>query len=162
MARASRAVRREREEELEDPIRKLLRHVRVSKIELDVELTAPERARARMLYPQVAAERLAQAGIGEYMIAADELVERLNRAPEHEGKSCPQGPAVVWAAIDWQRAGITAPVHREVLQELYVHYLSGLDPTPERFAIGLEWARKPLYSSSSIALLSGALSVNVV
>lgn len=148
------ARRSEREsKELADPIRKLLRHALVSKIDLDVELTNAELARARMLYPEVVVERLAQAGIGEYMIAADELVERLIRVRDDEGKERPEGAAVVWAAIDWQRAGITAPVTRDVLQELYVHYLTGLDPTPERFASGLEWARKPLYSS--IALLSG-------
>jgi len=139
--------------ELEDPIRRLLRHELVTKVELDVGLSLNELARARQAYPPMVAKQLEQAGIGEYMIAADELIERLNRPRDADGKQCPEGAAVVWAAIDWQRAGITAPVPRDLLQQLYVHYLTGLDPTPACFARGLEWARKPLYSS--IALLRG-------
>ncbi len=141
-------------EKVTDPVHRLLRHDLVTSVELDVVLTRRELARAKALYPPRAVKRLERSGIGEYMIASDELVERLRQPMHGNGSKCPEGAAVVWAAIDWQRAGITTAVTREVLGELYRHYLVGLDPSPELFARALDWAREPLYSS--IALLSGA------
>jgi tetratricopeptide (TPR) repeat protein len=96
-------------------------------------------------------------GIGEYMVAAP-LLERKLTTGRHEpgAERCREGVAVVWAAIDWQRVGMTKPIEEELLRELYAHYLIGPGFTEEGFRRGLEWALEPLYAS--VALLRRAAS----
>jgi tetratricopeptide (TPR) repeat protein len=62
--------------------------------------------------------------------------------------------AIVWAAIDWSRAGLTRPIPEEQLRELWPNYARGGEPTEERFQEGLAWALRPVYGS--IALLERA------
>ena len=98
-------------------------------------------------YSRDAAHRIAPEGIGEFMIAAPKLRERLD-----EGAKNPEGLAVTQAAVDWRRAGLIRPVPAAALRSLYVHYLRG--PHSEaRFEAGLAWATEALYSS--VSLLQG-------
>ena len=124
---------------------------------LSGELSEREQEAARALYPDEVVTQMTH-GIGEYMIAAPRLERKLTTGRHEAGAPvCPEGVAVAWAAIDWQRVGMTDPISEELLSELYANYLTGLEPTEERFRRGLEWARRPLYSS--LALLSPVGSI---
>ena len=112
---------------------------------LAAELSHDERARVGDMYGEAVAARLQRAGIGEFMVAAPRLIDRLETE-----RDCPEGRAVALAAIDCQRAGLVRPLPVEWLEEIYGRYLPG--PTaPDRFARGLEWATQPMYSR--VALL---------
>lgn len=104
---------------------------------LDAALTESELVEVRHHYPEVVS-RVAFEGLGEFMIAAPRLLNRLRNGDSAAGK------AIAWAAIDFQRAGLLRPSSRTQLEELYGHYLTGA-PSPERFTAGLEWAADPLY-----------------
>ncbi len=94
------------------------------------------------------ADRIAHEGIGEFMIAASELVRRLEHGDSVEGR------AIVRAAIDCRRAGVVDPIPVEWLQAVFRHYLPG-PASDERFADGLRWATTPLYKNTTL-LRSGA------
>jgi tetratricopeptide (TPR) repeat protein len=133
--------------DLADPLRELLRARRT--LELTPWLSAEER-RALAANPDYApnvTEQVAQAGIGEFMIVATRIREKLRDAAE-----CPEGLAVARATIDWRRAGLFRPVPEAALRELYRPYLHGPD-LPGRFEEGVKWATRPLYSH--VALLVG-------
>jgi TPR repeat protein len=134
------------------PMEDLLRHA--TEIRLPAKLSVAERERLRDYAPD-AAERISKDGIGEYMIAGEELIRKLDSGSHHHGDPpCPQGQAVANTAIDWQRAGIVDPIPRSVLRKAYPNYLPHhADPSDTGFEEGLAWARKPLYSS--VALVSG-------
>jgi tetratricopeptide (TPR) repeat protein len=108
-------------------------------------------AAARELYPE---EDFRTRGIGEQMVAAP-MIEDLYAAAR---ESCPEGWAVVQAAVDWRRIGVAGPVSRQILRSLFPRYLfeaaPHLDPGDARFADGVDWACRPL--SGTIALLSRA------
>lgn len=135
---------------LDDPLSALLgraaKQVMLGRELGDDELAAAQRA-------GYAAEAVSQmkAGLGEYMIAAPRLERRLDEGED----DCPEGFAVVMAAVDCARAGMRGPIAESLLRELWPHYLrQGVRATEERFAEGLDWARRPLYSS--IALVRGS------
>lgn len=90
-------------------------------------------------------------GIGERMIAAPLLEETYNGGRE----GCPEGWAIVRAAVDWERMGCAAPLTGTTLQELAAGYRAGVPPyrvlTDEAFRTGLDWAMRPV--AGSIALL---------
>lgn len=111
-------------------------------ISLEPSLADSELEEVRDRYPDVAS-RIAAEGLGEFMIAAPRLLDRLRNGDSAAGK------AVAWAAIDFQRAGLLRPSSRAQLEELYGHYLAGA-PGAERFAAGLEWAADPLYSTVAL------------
>jgi TPR repeat protein len=98
-------------------------------------------------YSQAAAERFAEAGVGEFMIVASEIQKRLG--DEHD---CPEGLAVARAVIDWARLGLLRPVPGPALRELYQAYLSGPD-LAGRFETGVTWATTVIYSN--VALVRG-------
>ncbi|HKB50698.1 MAG TPA: hypothetical protein VKC63_04655 [Solirubrobacterales bacterium] len=134
------------------PMEDLLRHA--EEIRLSPKLSAEERDRLQGYAPD-AAERIAQDGIGEYMIAGRELARKLDSGRHNHGADpSPHGKAIAHAAIDWQRAGILDPIPRPVLRDIYAVYLpEHVDPGDADFDQGLDWARRPLYST--VALLSG-------
>jgi tetratricopeptide (TPR) repeat protein len=103
-----------------------------------------QRSAARLGYSHRDVEAMAE-GLGEYMIAARRLERRLDRGDEE----CPEGAAIVWTAIDWQRSGLSAPVSDELLNELYGNYLPS-EPTGAAFERGLNWATEPLYASHAL------------
>jgi cellulose synthase operon protein C len=106
-------------------------------------------AAAQELYP---GEDFQARGIGEQMVAAP-IVEGEYYAAR---RGRPEGWAVVQAAIDWRRIGVSSPVSRSTLRSLFPSYLSEvaphLEPDEELFARGVQWATDPLVGT--IALLT--------
>jgi hypothetical protein len=85
------------------------------------------------------------------MIAAPRLERKLTTGRHEPGEEpCREGVAVVWAAIDWQRAGMTKPLPEELLRELYVNYLLVREVTDGTLERGVAWALRPLYASVSL------------
>lgn len=112
-------------------------------------LSPEDLAEARERYPD---EDFGKRGIGEQMVAA-EMVEQLYGAAR---EGFPEGWAVIQAAIDWRRIGVSRPVSRPVLRNLFRSYLAEvtphLEPGEDLFAAGLHWASDPLVGT--IALLT--------
>ena len=112
-------------------------------------LSPEDLAEARERYP---GEDFETRGIGEQMVAA-EMVEQLYGAAR---EGFPEGWAVIQAAIDWRRIGVSRPVSRPVLWNLFRSYLAEvtphLEPGDDMFAAGLRWASDPLVGT--IALLT--------
>ncbi|HST55952.1 MAG TPA: tetratricopeptide repeat protein [Solirubrobacteraceae bacterium] len=118
-------------------------------IDVPVRLTERELSLVQDAYGPDLAKEVGRVGLGRRMVAVNELSGRLVRSND----DCREGVAVVRAAVDWRRAGALRPLSTGQLEELYKHYLpDDLDPSEERFASGLEWARKPL-PNTAIALL---------
>lgn len=112
-------------------------------------LNQEDQAAAERLYPE---EDFHDRGIGQQLVAAPLVEQRYDAARA----SRPEGWAVVQAAVDWRRIGVQSPVSRPTLRSLFPKYLAEvapqLDPTDERFDIGITWARDPLVGT--IALLT--------
>jgi hypothetical protein len=120
---------------------------RAIKIHLGFELTDEERGKAEALYP---AERFDH-GIGEPLVAADQLTARFNAGRADN----PAGRALVQAVIDWRRTGLSRPIEVSELQALYPKYLplvrAGLEPSDDLYKDGLVWACETV--ASHVALL---------
>ncbi|HEX7292605.1 MAG TPA: tetratricopeptide repeat protein [Conexibacter sp.] len=119
---------------------------RARQFPLGSEMSGDELERLRERFGDQLADRMSQDGIGEFMIAAPRLVQRLDH--DHD---CPEGQAVVRAAIDCRRAGQLAPVPADWLRALAGRYLS-VPMTAEMFARGLVWATRPLYATTALLL----------
>jgi TPR repeat protein len=75
-------------------------------------------------------------GVGEFLSAGPELVARLEM-----GAPPASGVAVVRAAVDWYRAGMTRPAPKELVRGLYPSYLPDDDAgLLGGFEQGLVWA----------------------
>ena len=134
------------------PIQVLYSDPRLRVVPLPIQLTPREQDRVRSRFTEEVAQGLITHGIGEYLVAGRELARKLQEERHKPGEPpCPEGAAVVWAAIDWSRAGMTAPIAEPMLRTLWTYYLRALQPTDQRFSDGLDWALLPLHQS--IALL---------
>ena len=79
-------------------------------------------------------------GLGGYLSAVPDLIERLEK-----GTPPPEGVAVVRAAADWYRSGLTRPAPTSWVRSLYLTYLPGDDITLlTRFDAGIAWATEPV------------------
>jgi tetratricopeptide (TPR) repeat protein len=120
---------------------------RADGIQLAARLSAAERAEAERLYPEIELDR----GIGEPLAAAPALAVRYRLGQV----VAPVGRAMVQAAVDWRRAGMTRPLAERELRRLCRPHLEAahLDPPAGRrgYAEGLAWACQPV--ASEIALL---------
>jgi tetratricopeptide (TPR) repeat protein len=120
---------------------------RAAVIRLDSQLTVTEQAAAEAAYPGETFE----AGIGEQLVAASELVTRYDNA--RQGAQ-PHAWAVVQAAIDWVRMDVGRPIRRSELTYLYPAYLRLIRPTADPvtdLSEPLTEAQKPV--GSHIAML---------
>jgi tetratricopeptide (TPR) repeat protein len=120
-------------------------------IHLPVRLSDAERARAAWLYP---GKDLA-AGIGPTLAGVPTLERR-----HHGGRRAfPVGWALVQAAADWRRMGITRPVPEQDLRALCAPYLHEMDidveSADEAFEPGLDWAGRRLGSPSPLLATVG-------
>jgi hypothetical protein len=97
-----------------------------------------EQSEAERLYP---AERF-DGSIAETLVGARELIARYRAGPD----TCPAGCALIRAAVDMRRQGITRPVTETELRQLSPLYLpvvrTGLRPTPDAFGDGIAWAAR--------------------
>lgn len=136
---------------LRSPVASLLRRADAY-IPVAGRLTATEQERAeRKGYSPAAVRQMSDGGVGEYMIAAPELISKLNTGVHPgEAASCKAGVAVVRAAIDWRLAGVPGPIPIEHLQPLHQLYLEGGLPTVQQFESGVDWALEPLYETSRL------------
>lgn len=79
-------------------------------------------------------------GLGEYLTAGPELVDRIESGAPPAG-----GVAVVRAAADWYRVGLTRPAPLDVVRKLYPLYLPPDDATLlDRFDEAVRWASTPV------------------
>jgi tetratricopeptide (TPR) repeat protein len=94
-------------------------------------------------------------GLAAYLVAGPVLQRKLASKRHALGEpECPEGVAVVRAAVDWARCGRTDPISRDTLRALWPDFFqAGISPNDDRFAIGLDWALRPV--AASIALLQG-------
>lgn len=121
-------------------------------IELDREFSVAENARAAALSsdPRIRAawEHRREFGLAEYLGAGPELRDRWRsgRGTSNDGY-VQVGSAIVSAAIDCRRAGLTRPTPEALLRSLYPSYLKGargLIPGQALFHAGLAYATEPV------------------
>jgi tetratricopeptide (TPR) repeat protein len=150
--------------EFKDPSSKVLDHAKPV-LRLDRRLDRAERGRARKQLGDQWGAVVERYGLGEYLAAGPDLVERL----ENNLTTEPLGIALVRAAVDWRRMGLTRPTPMDVLEQLYPSYLEPEDQTAEHvnsdaFHHGLQWASEPVYGISSLVLRSadGVLAFDYV
>lgn len=105
--------------------------------------------------PYAVWDSIEQHGLAAYLVAAPELERKLSTEVHAIGEPrCPEGAAVVYAAIDWALCGRTDPMARDTLRELWPSYLpAGARTTDADFERGLDWALRPV--AGTIALLQG-------
>lgn len=107
---------------------------------------AAEQAAIAELYPG----ETVSGGLGEFLAAAHELIDRL----EIGEASVPEGAAMVFAAVDWQRAGLDRPISKAELAALIPIYLEQLRPLlPLREGDadrGLGWATEPVGRTAAL------------
>jgi tetratricopeptide (TPR) repeat protein len=104
------------------------------------------------LQPEVLAA-IERHGLGAYVIAGSNLQAKLTMRRHKTGDpECPEGVAIVYAAVDWVRAGRNDLIPDAKLRELWREYvLPGTHLTDDGFEVGLKWALDPV--AGSIALL---------
>jgi tetratricopeptide (TPR) repeat protein len=92
-------------------------------------------------------------GLAAYLVAGPELLRKLTTRRHEPGDAeCPEGVAIVYAAVDWARCGRTDPISEDVLRKVWLDYMPvGARPTDDNFESALEWALRPV--AGSIALL---------
>ena len=115
-----------------------VQHRATKVIRLEAGLTDQERAEAEQKYPQ---EQF-RAGIGEQLVAVDDLTRRYNNA--HQGAN-PHGWAVMQAAIDWTRMNVGRPISQHELVALCPLYLRA-HHDDEGHKKALSWACDPVGS----------------
>jgi tetratricopeptide (TPR) repeat protein len=124
------------------------------KIRVDPFLSTTERAEADKLSDPRIREALTHAGtygLAEYLAAGPELLARYSEA---WGGGNPVGAALVAAAVDCRRAGLTKAAPKELLEELRFTYLgkSGRDRL-RREDLAVAWAWATNGSEAGIPLL---------
>ncbi|MGH2769475.1 MAG: hypothetical protein ACRDJF_03005, partial [Actinomycetota bacterium] len=121
-------------------------------IQMEMLASQTELASAQALYPGVDFS----VGIGVALVGGPLLVERLQTG----GEGHPEGVAVVCAAIDWVRAGMSRPIKRAELEELCRLYLRNLRPrqpiSDQAFEGGLAWASASVIPRGSVSLVYAA------
>lgn len=108
-------------------------------------LAERDRAATRTWDPRITAalDHADRFGIAEYLSAGPELLHLWHAA--RDGGEHVRGAALVSAAVDYRRAGVTAPLPRTALEELAVHYLPKRGGTPfpgEAPVQAWEWANE--------------------
>jgi TPR repeat protein len=90
------------------------------------------------------------AGVGRYLTATDELIERYETGRQDRSDEAPResqlGVALLRAAIDCRRAGDEGPLPREILFRLAPVYLEDAYFTDVEAEAALAWARVPVSS----------------
>jgi tetratricopeptide (TPR) repeat protein len=115
-----------------------------------------ERARTRVWDRRIAdaLEHTDEYGLAEYLAAGPELLNDWDNAWE---AGHPRAAALVAAAVDCRRAGLTRPLPRSLLEALHGHYLTrmggdrlGAEPLDEAWA----WATRPRRATTALITAS--------
>ena len=98
--------------------------------------------------------RAMQDGLGAFAVSGQALVNMLT-SERHlrvdRGEPCPEGAALVWAAVGAYQLGVAEPLPDELLRRLFACHARS--PTAERYERARWWATTPLYGD--VALLRG-------
>jgi tetratricopeptide (TPR) repeat protein len=130
---------------------------RAELVRLPRKLDGDERRRAEARFDSESiTAALERYGLAEYLAAGPDLVNRF----ENNRTTKPVGTAIVRAAVDWRRVGITRPIPLEPLRSLYPYYLEPEGRTQENlgtdaFGAGLDWAKEIIYATSALLVSSG-------
>ena len=118
--------------------------------------TADELAPLRAKLSDAEFEAVQRHGLAAYLVAAPALERKLTTGRHAPGQDpCPEGVAVVYAAVDWARCGRTDPISHETLHQLWpTHLPAGSPDTDDGFDTGVVWALRPV--AATIALLQRA------
>lgn len=130
-------------------------------VRLERAWSAAERAAAHSLAatdPRIEhAVRLADSfGLAEYIAAARDLLEQWEGAWDIPGHAV--GAAIVEAAVDCRRIGITEPVGLDLLRDLHRAYLErrgGRRLNPASFDEDLTWAITPILGTVGLLIPTG-------
>jgi tetratricopeptide (TPR) repeat protein len=117
---------------------------RATVIGIQDRMSGPEKKRAQQLYPK---EKF-DAGLGESLIAG----RKLKRRADHANTAV---KAVVHAANDWKRTGMSEPISRGQLYKLFARWLNEIDPQADAsgvFEKGLAGALEPVARYSALLL----------
>jgi tetratricopeptide (TPR) repeat protein len=92
-------------------------------------------------------------GLAAYLVAAQTLETKLFTQRHAPGEpECPEGVAVVLAAVDWARCGRTDPIPHDTLRQLWTTYRpQNVVASDDAFDVALDWALRPV--AGTIALL---------
>jgi tetratricopeptide (TPR) repeat protein len=116
-------------------------------VEIEFGLTLEEKTEACELYP----EEIFDTSIAETLIGGEQLVAKYRAGQDTN----PCGTALVQAAVDARRAGLSRPLTEQELKRLYKLNLRrihiNLMPDSACFENGLKWASEPV--ASQVALL---------
>jgi hypothetical protein len=94
--------------------------------------------------------------LGEYLAAGPELIRRFDNARDIDVN--PVGAAVVRAAVDWRRVGLTRPIPTTALRNLCSLYLDTYEARrldDEAFTRALTWATKRVVATSALLVETG-------
>ncbi|HUZ53473.1 MAG TPA: NB-ARC domain-containing protein [Streptosporangiaceae bacterium] len=130
------------------PLHRQLSHAE----QLQAESVASSDPRLEAVMNRLAASSLSHAyGFAEYLAAAPELIRRFDHADDVDGR--PVGAALVRAAVDWRRVGLTRSVPTEALFALCPLYLPPDDASQideGAFRAALTWATQKVVASSAL------------
>jgi hypothetical protein len=120
--------------------------------------TASELSALRSATSREQFEGVERHGLAAYLVAAPALERKLYTQRHAPGEDpCPEGLAVVHAAVDWARCGRTDPIPEQTLRRLWRSYLPvGVDPTDEGFAGALAWALRPVAGTIALVQRTGS------
>jgi tetratricopeptide (TPR) repeat protein len=125
----------------------------------EISMSATSVGELHALRSRVSAEQfesLTRHGLAAYLVAAPQLERKLTTQLHAPGENpCPEGVALVYAAVDWARCGRSDPIDEAVLRRVWPSYLAPRQPaTDDAFASALAWALRPV--AGTIALLHRA------
>ena len=128
----------------------VLQHAR--EISLD-RTSSEELAPLRNRLPETEFAAVARHGLAAYLVAGPSLQRKLTTDRHSPGEpACPEGVAVVHAAVDWSRCGRTDAIGADTLRTLSAAYLpTDTTLSDNDFQVGLDWALRPV--AATIAVL---------
>lgn len=140
-----------RDDELSRPGRELLHSDQTTLVDLARRFTPHEKAEALGLYGDERVRgALERQGLGEFFVAGRDLLHRF----QDSRATCPEGGALVAAAIDWRRAGLTRPIGEPALKALYPHYFERfgveVDDAAQQYDRAVRWGREPIYATARL------------